>query len=152
MNKGKMAPAVRVDPGAAAYAVVPVGPRAVGGLAAWVGEFLGLEFSDWEIRITTDFAIAGLNQTFLGCIGPTNVLSFPDGCGGGSIVLNVQAVLREAWLYDQCPASHWVPLLSHPILHLHSVEHGPEMDAVTEATVAQATAAGNAAMVDPTPG
>lgn len=140
MNAERMAPAVRVDVGAAAYAVVPVGARAVGRLAVWVGEFLDLEVLDWEVRVTTDSGIAGLNQAFLGCIGPTNVLSFPDGRGGGSIVLNVQAVLREAWLYDQCPQSHWVRLLTHAILHLHGVEHGPEMDAATEATVVQAAA------------
>jgi len=130
--------AVQVDAQAAAYGVVPIGRHEVAALAVQIGDILGLSTASLDIRITTDFGIAGLHARYLGCVGPTNVLSFPNEYGGGSLVLNAQAVAREAWLYAQDPLEHWVRLVAHGLLHLYGLDHGPAMDAATETAVEQA--------------
>lgn len=45
---------------------------------------LGLAGADLEIRLVDDAAMAALNEEFLGCPGPTNVLAFEAGQGGGA--------------------------------------------------------------------
>lgn len=80
----------------------------------------------------------------MGGVGPTNVLSFParesdhDARGRlGSIVISVDAVLREAFLYHQPPRDHFIRLLTHAVLHLAGFEHGEIMEDMTEDIVAR---------------
>ena len=97
----------------------------------------GLE--DWEIslRIVDDREMAELNQSFMGCLGPTNVLSFPGGDEGwlGDLVLSAETLARESWLYNQDTHEYTVRLLAHGMLHLMGHDHGPEMESLTELAV-----------------
>jgi len=106
-----------------------------------LGQF-DLEGFGLELHLTGDREIAELNWRFLGLTGPTNVLSFPteDEEGFlGSIVVSVQAVVREAHLYAQPTREHLLRLLAHSVLHLAGYEHGPLMDELTENAVRSLT-------------
>jgi len=101
---------------------------------------LGLSDREFELTLVGDGEIARLNEKFLGCVGPTNVLSFPEQGPAapkklGLVVLSVDAISREARLYGQDPRAHLVRLLCHGLLHLAGFSHGPEMDERTEAAV-----------------
>lgn len=137
-------------------------------------EVLGLEGDSLILRLVDDEEIAELNREFLGCFGPTNVLSFPaadvdaaeeenevlddeddgetaelqdifeadddddeteQGVFLGEIALSVDTLAREVRLYGQEPREHLIRLLAHATLHLSGLDHGPEMEAFTEAAV-----------------
>ena len=86
---------------------------------------------DVELHIVRDGMIAAANSRYMGCHGPTNVLSFPGGGGmAGILVLSADTLLREAALYGQVPGEHCVRLLAHGMGHLLGHDHGPEMDAL----------------------
>ncbi|MCF8104502.1 MAG: rRNA maturation RNase YbeY [Desulfohalobiaceae bacterium] len=98
---------------------------------------LAMQDSRLVLQLTGDRGISGLNNSFLGLCGPTNVLSFPEQTetGGrclGQICLSVETLLREARLYGQDPAEHLYRLLAHGILHLAGYEHGFLMQELTE--------------------
>jgi len=100
--------------------------------------FLELEHLRLELCMTGDREIMELNRSFLGLVGPTNVLSFPADNEDdflGSIVISLQAVNREAHLYGQSETAHFMRMLAHSILHLAGHEHGPLMDEITEQAV-----------------
>ena len=103
------------------------------GLAAVFG------LDDWDIslRIVDDREMAELNQSFMGCLGPTNVLSFPGGDESwlGDLVLSAETLARESWLYNQDTHEYTVRLLAHGVLHLMGHGHGPEMESLTELAV-----------------
>lgn len=91
-----------------------------------------------ELLLVEDSQMAYYNQSFLELPGPTNVLSFPADEGEaslGQIVLNLDAMRREALLYGQDPVEHLARLLSHGVLHLSGLDHGPLMDDLTEAAM-----------------
>lgn len=97
---------------------------------------MGLHGAGLELVCVDDAEMAEYNRKFMGCPGPTNVLSFPAGDGDdalGQIVLSVETLGREAVLYGQDPEEHLVRLMVHAILHLTGMEHGPVMDSATEA-------------------
>ncbi|ADU62264.1 MAG: rRNA maturation RNase YbeY [Pseudodesulfovibrio sp.] len=119
---------------------------------------LGLEGAALELTLVDDREIARLNREFMGCPGPTNILSFPafersgpdsgpdvDPDSGpdsgtmaeylGELALSVDTLAREAHLYGQPPRVHLARLLAHGILHLAGHDHGEEMDALTETAV-----------------
>ena len=100
---------------------------------------LGLQEMPVRLALADDALMAELNRDYRGTPGPTNVLSFADEEGdgewGGDIVLDLDALEREAWLYGQDPGEHAARLLTHSVLHLAGSEHGPEMFATTEAVV-----------------
>lgn len=98
-----------------------------------------LGLTEWEVslRLVDDREMAVLNETFMGCLGPTNILSFPQGGGGhlGDLVLSVETLARETFLYNQDPHEYTVRLLAHGMLHLLGYDHGPEMDSLTDLAV-----------------
>ncbi len=108
-----------------------------------LGDFLGIGEMEFGLRIVNDGAIARVNKAYLGCVGPTNVLSFPsteDGKGDsegnlGEIVLSVDTLNRETRLYGQEPEDHFVRLLTHALLHLMGYDHSPEMFSLTDTAV-----------------
>lgn len=102
---------------------------------------LGLS-GDLTLALVDDGAMADLNRRHLGCSGPTNVLAFPgEGEGNlGEIALCPAVCLREARLYGQDPALHLARLLAHALLHLAGLDHGPEMEALTESAAARVLA------------
>lgn len=141
----------RLDPG------FPLSRRELMELTAIVLEMLGLEESSVTVKLVDDKEITRLNEKFMGCTGPTNVLSFPangsshecspevavydeaadsDDSGFlGELALSVDALSREAELYGQDPAGHLTRLLAHGILHLAGYDHGDEMYDLTDAAV-----------------
>lgn len=114
--------------------------REISGLGWLLLEVLGLSHAGLEIELTGDMEIARLNESFLGCVGPTNVLSFesddPAGSCLGHIVLSVEAVEREARLYGQDRREHFLRLLTHGLLHVAGFEHGEAMHELTDQAVA----------------
>ena len=101
---------------------------------------LGFSDRECELSLVGDREIAALNEKFLGCVGPTNVLSFPEQDSAapqklGLVVLSVDALTREARLYGQEPRAYLVRLLCHGFLHLAGFGHGLEMDEITDAVV-----------------
>ena len=99
-----------------------------------------------ELLLVRDGEMAGYNKEAMRCVGPTNILSFPPGdadpddpaSGGsvpqmpGSLVLSVDAVCREAFLFRQEPREHLLRLLAHGMGHLCGLDHGPEMDSLCD--------------------
>lgn len=131
--------------------VFPLSKREIGPVARCILSELGLDHAHFTLKLVDDAEIARLNAEFMGCVGPTNVLSFPaaDPDSGeaaaqedefdshlGEIALSVDTLAREAVLYEQSPDDHLVRLLSHAVLHLAGFDHGEAMDALTDAAVA----------------
>lgn len=93
-----------------------------------------------ELSLVDDTRIAAHNSRFLGCPGPTNILSFPapepvDNTAGESgetpaaaLMLSVTTLHRECLLYGQPPAEHALRLLAHGVVHLLGHDHGEEME------------------------
>jgi probable rRNA maturation factor len=120
----------------------PLGMRQLPPFARRLLDLLGMSSPPPEIRLVDDREMAALNRKFLGIPGPTNVLGFPgeDDGTGGLVVLNMDAMLRESFLYGQDPLEHLTRLLAHAFLHLAGLDHGPEMDASTDMAVSKARA------------
>ncbi len=108
-------------------------------LTSLVLDFLDLSGAGLEIELVGDREMARLNEDFLGCVGPTNVLSFQGDDFGeqqlGNLVLSVQAVQRESRLYGQEEQEHFLRLLAHGVLHLAGFDHGDRMHELTEEAV-----------------
>ena len=100
------------------------------------------------LSLAADGPMALLNVQYAHTPGPTNVLAFPavddarqgpDGADSwlGDVVLNPDALEREVFLYGQDPQRHLLRLLAHACLHIAGHDHGPIMDALTDAIVEQ---------------
>lgn len=86
-----------------------------------------------ELQLVDDAAIGAANRRCLGCTGPTNVLSFPGGCDSpGTLLFSLDTLRRECLLYGQEPAEHALRLLAHGMAHLCGLDHGEQMDAVSQ--------------------
>lgn len=107
-------------------------------------EALGMEDMPVEVSAVDDHEMARMHREFLGRTGPTNVLSFPadadDPEAMGLVVISGDAVCREARLYGQDAEEHMARLLAHAFLHLAGMDHGPDMEAATEAVLAAVAA------------
>lgn len=128
----------------------PLSRREILELAEPLLDVLGLSGSSFDLHLVDDADMARRNAAFMGCVGPTNVLSFPAGSQEtaeadaadmpgeeeqgpwlGEVVLSVDTLEREAFLYGQPPRAHLVRLLAHAVLHLAGHDHGEIMDALT---------------------
>jgi len=101
---------------------------------------LGLFGAHLSLTLLNDPAMALLNAKYLGCQGPTNILSFPEADSErpealGALFLSVDTLAREAFLYGQDPHRHLARLLAHGMLHLCGHDHGPDMEALTDLAV-----------------
>ncbi len=101
---------------------------------------LHLENRDLFLQCVDDKKITALNQRFMSCTGPTNILSFPASAREqettlGELILSIDTLAREIHLYGQDAREHLVRLLTHGILHLAGYEHGETMYALTEKVV-----------------
>lgn len=95
------------------------------------------------------------NQEQMGVSGPTNILSFPEDDSNavflntsfsgsqqtaikkqrsdlGTLILSIDTLLREAYVYGQNPHTHAVRLLAHGLAHLLGYEHGDAMWELTD--------------------
>lgn len=121
----------------------PLAKRELKQMSAMLLKVLGFDGFDFDLKIVNDAAIAEVNEEFLGCVGPTNVLSFPfsenpdleENNFLGEIVLSVDTLVRETRLYGQLPQEHTVRLLAHAMLHLAGYDHGEEMYSLTDTAV-----------------
>ncbi len=100
-----------------------------------------IEPSDGEVAqgvavlLTSDEAVAELNQRFRGKTGPTNVLSFPASANPenhlGDIALAYGVCAREAAEQGKSLEQHLSHLVVHGVLHLLGYDH--ETDGEAEA-------------------
>jgi probable rRNA maturation factor len=109
-------------------------------LLIYILEFLGLQDKDLYLQCVDDKKIAAVNEKFLGCTGPTNILSFPaspeeSATVLGELILSIDTLTREIHLYGQDPMEHLVRLLTHGTLHLAGYDHGETMYSLTEMVV-----------------
>lgn len=109
-------------------------------LAEAILDVLGLEHAQLSLTIVDDAEMAVLHQRHLNRTGPTNILSFesnsPDADDYiGEAVLSVDTLLRECDLYGQPVQEHLIRLLAHGFLHLAGLDHGLEMDTLTEQAI-----------------
>lgn len=97
----------------------------------------GLEECSVALRVVDDQAMADAHMHFMGCLGPTNILSFPADTGEhlGDMLLSSDTLYREAFLYNQDTFAYTVRLLAHGLLHLMGYNHGQEMDVLTDQAV-----------------
>lgn len=84
-----------------------------------------------DLWLVCDRESARLNRRFLGCPGPTNIISFPDE-DSPALFLSVDTYLREAMLFQQGKLSYLIRLLAHGFGHLAGLDHGPEMASIEE--------------------
>ncbi|MGE9986201.1 rRNA maturation RNase YbeY [Desulfovibrio sp. SGI.169] len=92
-----------------------------------------------ELHLLDDAAMSVANLRFMGCMGPTNILSFPGGESlPGILLLSLDTLARECLLYGQEPAEHLARLLSHGMGHLAGLDHGVAMDRLCAACFAAA--------------
>ncbi len=119
----------------------PVSRFEVGAIVCQLLDIFSLQEIGLEIKLTHDLEIAQLNQSFLGVFAPTNILSFPETCSdshlSGQMVLSIEALYRESFLYGQNMTKYLVRLLAHGVLHLSGYEHGEAMDRLTELAVSR---------------
>jgi len=118
----------------------PLTRRELTGVVEQILDALGLAGAHLALTLLDDPAIALLNARYLGCQGPTNILSFPEADSEhskalGALFLSVDTLAREAFLYGQDPQRHLARLLAHGILHLCGHDHGPDMEALTDLAV-----------------
>lgn len=77
-----------------------------------------------EIYFVTDAKIASCNDSHMGRIGPTNILTFPFSKNlPGTLVLSLDTLQRECLLYGQNISRHLVFLLAHGLAHIRGDDH-----------------------------
>lgn len=91
-----------------------------------------------EIYLVDDYEQSKINQKYLRCSGPTNIISFPSSDSPGILILSIPTFLREALLYGQNAQDYLLGLIAHGLAHLSGYEHGAEMDAICEKCVGKA--------------
>lgn len=143
-----------IEPGAALDPTLGLSRPELVPLVRRLAGVLGLGGASFELRLVDDNEMAGLNASFLGLVGPTNVLAFPASDPErpaylGQIALSVDTLSRESLLYGQDPGRHLTRLLAHGLLHLAGFEHGPAMEAMTEQAVEALDPAGPASVPFP---
>ncbi len=90
-----------------------------------------------DLYLVNDKYIASANKEYLGCPGPTNILSFPgDSTVPGILLLSLDTFFRELKLFGQKQNDHLLFLLCHGLLHLVGFDHGMEMDAMQNQCIA----------------
>jgi probable rRNA maturation factor len=92
-----------------------------------------------ELTLLSEREIAELNEHYLHCTGPTNILAFPAGenflqpapeqTSLGWLALSPFTLRREALLYKQNTELYTLRMLAHGLAHLLGYEHGERMDA-----------------------
>lgn len=93
-----------------------------------------------ECTFTNDTQMEDLNRSFIGAPGPTNTLAFEgNACSQEQTVFFparlffcVPQFQRECILYGQTPEEYAIYLLAHAMSHLAGLEHGPEMDHLSQ--------------------
>ena len=89
-----------------------------------------------SVRLVNTSEMAGLNKTYRGKAGPTNVLSFPAELPEelglpllGDIIICAAVVAAEAQQQGKSLPAHWAHMIIHGALHLLGYDHQGEEDA-----------------------
>jgi probable rRNA maturation factor len=89
-----------------------------------------------SVRLVNTSEMAGLNKTYRGKAGPTNVLSFPAELPEelglpllGDIIICAAVVAAEAQQQGKSLSAHWAHMTIHGALHLLGYDHQGEEDA-----------------------
>lgn len=119
---------------------IPLGRSHAKAVALDVLGVLGMDDAELELTLVGDGEMARLHWGAMGRTGPTNAIAlseedFEHPERVGEVVLCTDALIRECDLYGQDHHEHLVRLLAHAFLHLAGLDHGPEMDALTESAV-----------------
>lgn len=94
-----------------------------------------------ELYLVDDFAQMRINEDYLECAGPTNIISFPSGADApGIMTLSINAFIRECRLYAQDAREYFLRLIAHGLGHLAGLDHGAQMDEACGACLAAARA------------
>lgn len=116
---------------------LPLAPAELRAVLSAMLEACGSPDLPVELSLVDDARIAAHNSRFLGCPGPTNILSFPapesvDGETGeapaAALMLSISTLRRECLLYGQSPEEHALRLLAHGVVHILGHDHGGEME------------------------
>ncbi len=97
-----------------------------------------------DIHIVHDAYMAHIQKIHMACQGPTNILSFPSSSTAtlphsitdnmknvpDILILSVDTLQRECFLYAQNPTEHLIRLLAHGVAHLLGFDHSAEMFAL----------------------
>lgn len=103
-----------------------------GHVSRWVEAALepAREVTQLTVRVVGRDEMAGLNETYRGKSGPTNVLSFPfEAPPGvtlpllGDIVICAAVVAGEAAEQEKTAEAHWAHIVVHGTLHLLGHDH-----------------------------
>lgn len=112
--------------------LLPVDQRMLGEILSSMTEIvceLGKSIGTTELLLVDDGYMDQLNARFMGCQGPTNILSFPsDGFSPGMLALSPVTLAREARIFQIAPVDYLLRLLAHGLGHLAGFEHGEEME------------------------
>lgn len=99
-------------------------------------QICGVALGGVELHVTDDASVAAVNRQYLGCAGPTNIISFPGGDDSpGILILSADTYARECMLYGQDKFTHLARLLAHGFGHLAGYDHGEAMDLVCDACI-----------------
>jgi probable rRNA maturation factor len=82
----------------------------------------GDSFHDLSVALVDDDAIAAINRQFLNHTGPTDVISFDLGGGGGEIILSTERAVIVAKQLRRKPAHELALYLVHGLLHLAGMD------------------------------
>lgn len=103
-----------------------------------------------NLLVVKDNDMIFYNNEQMGVYGPTNVLSFPEEESDspffgkarqdikktrtqlGTLILSIDTLLREAFLYGQNPHTHAIRLIAHGLAHLLGYDHDEEMWELTD--------------------
>ena len=105
--------------------------------------------SSVELTLADDAVISNANEAFLGCVGPTNILSFPaaglprqtrEAPPPAALLLSLDTMQRECMLYRQNATEHTLRLLAHGMTHLAGLDHGDSMEEMEKMALSAATA------------
>ena len=122
----------------------PFSRRELAAILAAMRQACGMDETPLDLTLADDACISRVNSEFLGCMGPTNILSFSPPAGPGpeggrvaaSLLLSLDTLERECLLYGQDAAEHTLRLLAHGVAHSGGLDHGPAMDRVQDAAFA----------------
>jgi len=100
-----------------------------------------------SLTFVRDGAMYATNKEYMDCASPTNILSFPLYTSPkegilvpplGDMVLSVDTVRREAFIYGQEPTDYAIRLLAHAMAHMTGFDHGEPMWALEQALLGYA--------------
>ena len=96
----------------------------VGWLHAVAGEALAAVHSplaELGIVVVNDARMAGYNERFHGCAGPTDILTFGYGVAG-ELIISADQAIANARRFHTTPRRELARYVIHGILHLHGFD------------------------------